>query len=302
MGDQLIRRVLRAFPPLHGQSAARPLRGTLRIPPEGPTKPRRVAHHRPDRRTAGRPPAGHQTDLGPARHRHRPPATGHRPPATGHHDAQFLVPGRKVNGRTGFYVLTLLRTGHDGALPVVRGWLPGHARTAGIPAPPAGDVTVTGILQPAESRGSPGAQADGGATGWGSSSPRPLRGRGGAPKPDITPETLNRKDPGTTKSHPASRSGTSWSERRAGLAPASPRRKRGVFPWTTNAVPATGISRRPAQDQHSTEGRSGPPAPAELPADESCREPGTSAAERTCAALRPPPRRPPVRFGPLGRR
>ncbi len=29
----------------------------------------------------------------------------------------------------------------------------------------------------------------------------------------------------------------SASERRAGLAPASPRRKRGVFPWTTNALP-----------------------------------------------------------------
>lgn len=82
--------------------------------------------------------------------------------ATGHYDAQFLVPGRKVNGKDGFYVLTLLRTGHDDALPVVRGWLPGHARTAGIPTPPAGPVTVTGALQPEESRGSPGAQPDGG--------------------------------------------------------------------------------------------------------------------------------------------
>ncbi|KPI12273.1 hypothetical protein OK006_3997 [Actinobacteria bacterium OK006] len=31
-------------------------------------------------------------------------------------------------------------------------------------------------------------------------------------------------------------------ERRAGLAPASPRRKRGVFPWTTNARPTAGSS------------------------------------------------------------
>ena len=38
-------------------------------------------------------------------------------------------------------------------------------------------------------------------------------------------------------------------ERRAGLAPAFPRRKRGVFPWTTNAAPP-GVLLRPAQDQY----------------------------------------------------
>lgn len=41
----------------------------------------------------------------------------------------------------------------------------------------------------------------------------------------------------TVRAHPVSGVGSS-SERRAGLAPASPRRKRGVFPWTTNARPA----------------------------------------------------------------
>ncbi|MEU0052744.1 SURF1 family protein [Streptomyces sp. NPDC006309] len=68
--------------------------------------------------------------------------------ATGHYDASFLVPGRELDGRAGSYVLTLLRTEHGDALPVVRGWLPGRAGAAEIPAPPAGKVTVTGALQP----------------------------------------------------------------------------------------------------------------------------------------------------------
>jgi cytochrome oxidase assembly protein ShyY1 len=82
--------------------------------------------------------------------------------ATGHYDAQFLVPGRQLDGKLGFYVLTLLRTEHGDALPVVRGWLPGSPRTAKIPAPPTGNVTVAGALQPSENRGSRGAQGDGG--------------------------------------------------------------------------------------------------------------------------------------------
>ncbi len=38
---------------------------------------------------------------------------------------------------------------------------------------------------------------------------------------------------------PRTRDGARLVERRAGLAPASPCRKRGVFPWTTNARPTT---------------------------------------------------------------
>lgn len=88
--------------------------------------------------------------------------------ATGRYDAahQFLVPGRELDGRTGYYVLTPLRTGDGGAvLPVVRGWLPGdadRASAADVPEPPAGEVTVTGALQAPESADTDGAIGRGG--------------------------------------------------------------------------------------------------------------------------------------------
>jgi len=76
--------------------------------------------------------------------------------ATGTYDTahQFLVPGRVLDGKQGFYVLTLLRT-TAGALPVVRGWLAGNASTAQhVPAAPGGRLSVTGVLQAPESEGS----------------------------------------------------------------------------------------------------------------------------------------------------
>ncbi|MEU8351398.1 SURF1 family protein [Streptomyces sp. NPDC048845] len=82
--------------------------------------------------------------------------------ATGRYDTQLLVPDRRLDDRNGFYVLTLLRTGDGPALPVVRGWLPGDARTADAPAPPPGEVTVTGALQAPENQGTPGARPGGG--------------------------------------------------------------------------------------------------------------------------------------------
>ena len=93
---------------------------------------------------------------------------------TGRYDArhQFLVPGRTLDGRDGFYVLTPLltrdgvRDGADGerrtALPVVRGWLPGEPEERRVPAPPEGEVTVVGAVQPSEHRDSPGVRAEGG--------------------------------------------------------------------------------------------------------------------------------------------
>lgn len=93
--------------------------------------------------------------------------------ARGHYDTghQLLVPGRtlkdKHGERQGFYVLTLLRTDGGKALPVVRGWLPGDAGakadTAKVPAPPKGEVTVTGALQASENQGTDGVQAAGGS-------------------------------------------------------------------------------------------------------------------------------------------
>ncbi|GAA5612240.1 SURF1 family protein [Streptomyces platensis] len=98
--------------------------------------------------------------------------SGRQASARGHYDTghQLLVPGRtlkdKHGERQGFYVLTLLRTDGGKALPVVRGWLPGDAGTkadtAKVPAPPKGEVTVTGALQASESQGSDGVPGAGG--------------------------------------------------------------------------------------------------------------------------------------------
>ncbi|WP_435241222.1 SURF1 family protein [Streptomyces cucumeris] len=92
---------------------------------------------------------------------------GRRATATGRYDTehQLLVPDRRLDDRDGFYVLTLLRTDGGKALPVVRGWLPGDAdskaATAKVPAPPAGEVTVTGALQATEHQGSGGTGSGG---------------------------------------------------------------------------------------------------------------------------------------------
>ncbi len=82
--------------------------------------------------------------------------SGRQASVTGRYDTahQLLVPDRELDERTGFYVLTPLRTEDGKAVPVVRGWLPGDADskadTAKVPAPPAGEVTVTGALQSSE--------------------------------------------------------------------------------------------------------------------------------------------------------
>ncbi|MFF5472263.1 SURF1 family protein [Streptomyces achromogenes] len=88
--------------------------------------------------------------------------SGRRVTAGGHYGKQLLVPGRELDGKRGFYVLTLLRTDSGKALPVVRGWLPGTADPAKAPAPPAGEVTVTGTLQASETPGDNGVGAQGG--------------------------------------------------------------------------------------------------------------------------------------------
>nr|WSU75157.1 SURF1 family protein [Streptomyces anulatus] len=85
--------------------------------------------------------------------------------ATGTYAEQFLVPGRKLDDRQGFYVLNMLRTDSGKALPVVRGWLPGSATGARVPAAPEGEVTVTGDLQASENSRSDGVNARGGLPG-----------------------------------------------------------------------------------------------------------------------------------------
>ncbi|MFE2096105.1 MULTISPECIES: SURF1 family protein [unclassified Streptomyces] len=88
--------------------------------------------------------------------------SGRRATASGRYGKQLLVPGRELDGKQGFYVLTLLRTDSGRTLPVVRGWLPGKADPAKAPAAPAGDVTVTGALQASETPGDNGVSAQGG--------------------------------------------------------------------------------------------------------------------------------------------
>ncbi|MFV0134629.1 SURF1 family protein [Streptomyces sp. HMX87] len=78
---------------------------------------------------------------------------GKQATATGRYAEQLLVPDRELDGRRGYYVLTLLRTDSGQALPVVRGWLPGEPDPAKVPAPPSGEVTVTGALHASESPG-----------------------------------------------------------------------------------------------------------------------------------------------------
>ncbi len=72
---------------------------------------------------------------------------------------QLVVPDRVLDGRPGYYVLTPLHTDDGRTVAVVRGWAPGDPGTP--PAPPAGEVTVTGRLQAGESSGSNGAVAGG---------------------------------------------------------------------------------------------------------------------------------------------
>ncbi|MFJ3200090.1 SURF1 family protein [Streptomyces sp. NPDC086989] len=82
--------------------------------------------------------------------------------ASGEYAEQLLVPGRLLEGRSGFYVLTLLRTDSGKAVPVVRGWLPGAADAARAPAAPTGRVEVTGALQASEDSTTKGVHAEGG--------------------------------------------------------------------------------------------------------------------------------------------
>ncbi|MER5306678.1 SURF1 family protein [Streptomyces sp. NPDC002773] len=85
--------------------------------------------------------------------------SGRSAEARGRYGEQFLVPDRELDGRTGSYVLTMLRTDGGRSLPVVRGWLPTGAEA---PAPPSGEVAVVGALQASETSGTRGVRAAGG--------------------------------------------------------------------------------------------------------------------------------------------
>ncbi len=80
---------------------------------------------------------------------------GHKVEARGvYEDDELLVPGRALDGRTGYLVLTPLRV-DDAARPVlavVRGWVADAGDAAAAPAPD-GTVTITGYLQVGEAAG-----------------------------------------------------------------------------------------------------------------------------------------------------
>jgi cytochrome oxidase assembly protein ShyY1 len=93
-----------------------------------------------------------------------PDSVGRRVTAEGQYVGQLLVPDRELDGKQGFYVLGLLHTAQDGGrvLPVVRGWVPGSADTAKVPAAPDGTETVVGALQAPENAGTSGVNSRGG--------------------------------------------------------------------------------------------------------------------------------------------
>src|SRR5688500_8272225 len=75
-------------------------------------------------------------------------AVGRTVVVSGRYDAeqQVLVPGRKLDGRTGAHVLIPLLIPNGAAVPVRRGWVAGPED--GATAVPPGTITVTGVLQP----------------------------------------------------------------------------------------------------------------------------------------------------------
>jgi cytochrome oxidase assembly protein ShyY1 len=99
-------------------------------------------------------PGGTGAHVGPP-----PPATSEwtRVQVTGRYDQshETLARGRTVQGGVGFEVLTPLVLADGSAVLVDRGWLvspPGGALvTPDVPAPPAGEVTVTGPIRRPES-------------------------------------------------------------------------------------------------------------------------------------------------------
>lgn len=73
-------------------------------------------------------------------------------------DAEIAVRNRSQAGQPGAWILTPLILGDGSAVPVVRGWIPYDPFADSPPfpeaAPPEGEVTVVGSIQPSQERGS----------------------------------------------------------------------------------------------------------------------------------------------------
>jgi cytochrome oxidase assembly protein ShyY1 len=88
--------------------------------------------------------------------------------ATGVYDSQsVLIRNRSLDDAPGLWVVSPLRSPDGSTVLVLRGWMAatrGNSEQAVAPAPPAGEVTVTGALQPSEPKRGPGVLSNGEAT------------------------------------------------------------------------------------------------------------------------------------------
>ncbi len=88
--------------------------------------------------------------------------------ATGVYDqASVLIRNRSQNESPGLWVVTPLRMSDGSQILVLRGWLEatrGNAEQATAPPPPAGPVSVTGVLQTSEAKRGAGILSNGEAT------------------------------------------------------------------------------------------------------------------------------------------
>jgi cytochrome oxidase assembly protein ShyY1 len=71
---------------------------------------------------------------------------------------QLLVSGKRQGGVDGFWVLTALRVPSGALVPVVRGFVPSAG--AAVPAPPAGPVSLSGVLEPPDAAPADGDSPD----------------------------------------------------------------------------------------------------------------------------------------------
>lgn len=88
--------------------------------------------------------------------------------ARGTYDPQtVLIRNRSLDDQPGLWVVSPLRLADGSVVMVLRGWLAAtrdNAEQATAPAPPAGEVAVTGVLQVSEPKRGPGILSNGEAT------------------------------------------------------------------------------------------------------------------------------------------
>lgn len=88
--------------------------------------------------------------------------------ASGTYDPEtILIRNRSLDEQRGLWVVSPLRLTDGSVIMVLRGWIPAsrdNAQTAPVVPPPAGDVSVSGVLQPSEPKRGAGILSNGEAT------------------------------------------------------------------------------------------------------------------------------------------